>query len=43
MNPSDHEVIVAYRLDRAAESLRAAELLKVNGLLIPAMNRIYLW
>jgi uncharacterized protein (UPF0332 family) len=41
MTSEDRQTIVAYRLERAEESLQAARLLRENGMLIPAMNRIY--
>ena len=33
--------LIQYRLERAIESIKAAQLLLENNLLIPAMNRIY--
>ena len=41
MTPEDRDAIIAYRLERAMESLQAACLLRDNAMLIPAMNRIY--
>ncbi len=41
MRRDDKGKLLQYRLDRANESLKAAELLIDNELLIPAMNRIY--
>ncbi|MGB5687334.1 MAG: HEPN domain-containing protein [Candidatus Electrothrix sp.] len=41
MTPEDRRTIMTYRLERSEESLRAARLLSENGMLIPAMNRIY--
>jgi uncharacterized protein (UPF0332 family) len=41
LNKADKLVLINYRMERAKESLKAAELMLENGLLIPAMNRIY--
>ncbi|MCI5121602.1 MAG: HEPN domain-containing protein [Candidatus Electrothrix sp. AUS4] len=41
MTPEERQTIITYRLERAEESLRAAQLLYENNMLIPAMNRIY--
>jgi len=37
----DQRTLIKYRLERANESIRAAQLLYDNTLFIPAMNRIY--
>lgn len=41
MTPSERNTIVGYRLERAEESLQAADVLVKSHLLIPAMNRVY--
>ncbi len=41
MNKEEKITIIKYRLERANESLKAAELMFRNKLFIPAMNRIY--
>lgn len=41
MITQDRGTIIHYRLERADESLRAAQILRENAMLIPAMNRIY--
>lgn len=41
MNKKEKQTLVNYRLERANESLKAAQLLFENKLFIPAMNRIY--
>ncbi len=41
MNKQEKQTLVKYRLERANESIKAAQLLFENKLLIPAMNRIY--
>ena len=41
MKASEKRNIITYRLERAEESLQAAQLLVDNHLLIPAMNRVY--
>ena len=41
MNPDEMKAIVSYRLERAAESLQAAEIMRQNGMLTFAMNRVY--
>ena len=41
MTTKEKRALVKYRLERANESVRAAQLLYENKLLIPAMNRIY--
>lgn len=41
MNKEEKDALVKYRLERADESLKAAQLMCDNNLFIPAMNRIY--
>ncbi len=41
MNKEEKQALVKYRLDRANESIKAAQLLFENRLFIPAMNRVY--
>lgn len=41
MTKGKKQTLVKYRLERANESIKAAQLLFENKLLIPAMNRIY--
>lgn len=41
MTEEEKQTLVKYRLDRANESIKAAQLLFENKLFIPAMNRIY--
>lgn len=41
MNKSEKLILIKYRMERAEESLEAAVLMYRNGMLIPAMNRIY--
>jgi len=41
LTPEEKRTLVRYRLERSAESLQAAELMRDNKLYIPAMNRIY--
>ena len=41
MKKEEKQSLIKYRLERANESLKAAQLLFDNKLLIPAMNRIY--
>ena len=41
MTNEEKQALVKYRLERANESIKAAQLLFENALLIPAMNRIY--
>ena len=41
MKPGDTEALISYRLQRAEESLRAAEIMYEKNMLIFAMNRIY--
>lgn len=41
MTPAERNTIVGYRLERAEESLQAADVLVKSHLLIPAMNRVY--
>lgn len=41
MTNEKKQTLVKYRLERANESMKAAQLLFENKLLIPAMNRIY--
>lgn len=41
MNSVEKRTLINYRLERANESLHAAQILSDQNLLIPAMNRIY--
>ncbi len=41
MTKKEKQALIKYRLERANESLKAAQLLFKNKLFIPAMNRIY--
>ena len=41
MTREEKQILVEYRLERANESLKAAQLMAENKLFIPAMNRIY--
>ena len=41
MNKQEKQTLVKYRLERANESIKAAQLLFENKLFIPAMNRVY--
>jgi len=41
LTEEDKRTLVKYRLERANESMKAAQLLLENKLFIPAMNRIY--
>lgn len=41
MTKKEKQALVKYRLERANESIKAAQLLFENKLFIPAMNRIY--
>ncbi len=41
MRTPEQQHIMTYRLERADESLQAAQLLVDQHLLIPAMNRVY--
>ncbi len=41
MTKEEKSTLIRYRLERADESLRAAQLMLENKLYIPAMNRIY--
>lgn len=41
MTKEEKSTLIKYRLERADESLRAAQLMLENKLYIPAMNRIY--
>ena len=41
MTEEEKQTLVKYRLDRANESIKAAQLLFENKLFTPAMNRIY--
>ncbi len=41
MKKEEKEALVNYRLERAYESIKAAQLMFENDLYIPAMNRIY--
>ena len=41
MKPGDTEALISYRLQRAEESLMAAEIMYEKNMLIFAMNRIY--
>jgi len=41
MTDEQKKTLITYRMDRARESLQAAQLLFDNNMLIPAMNRLY--
>lgn len=41
MTSEEKKVLITYRLERATESIKAAELMFTNKMFIPAMNRIY--
>ena len=41
MNKEEKQALIKYRLERANESIKAAQLLFKNKLFTPAMNRIY--
>ncbi len=41
MTKEEKITLTKYRLERANESLKAAQLMRDNHLYIPAMNRIY--
>lgn len=41
MKEEDAFALIAYRMERANESLQAAEIMLENGMLIFAMNRVY--
>lgn len=41
MNKEEKQTLIKYRLERANESIKAAQLLSENKLFTPAMNRIY--
>ncbi|HBG77460.1 MAG TPA: hypothetical protein DDW84_01230 [Phycisphaerales bacterium] len=41
MTKEEKQTLIKYRLERANESIKAAELMFANKLFIPAMNRIY--
>ena len=41
MTKEEKQTLITYRLERANESVKAAQLLFENKLFIPAMNRIY--
>jgi len=41
MSSDYKQTLISYRLERAAESLQAAELLFQNGMLSSSMNRVY--
>ncbi|MBD3375793.1 HEPN domain-containing protein [candidate division KSB1 bacterium] len=41
MTNEEKKALISYRLERANESIRAAELMLENEMYIPAMNRIY--
>ena len=41
MKPEDSESLISYRMQRAEESLRAAEIMYEKDMLSFAMNRIY--
>ncbi|NOY57632.1 MAG: HEPN domain-containing protein [Calditrichaeota bacterium] len=41
MTNEEKITLIKYRLERANESLKAAQLMLENSLYIPAMNRIY--
>lgn len=41
MKPEDSLALITYRMERARESLQAAEIMLEKGMLIFAMNRVY--
>lgn len=41
MTNEEKQTLIDYRMERARESLQAAQLLFDNNMLIPAMNRLY--
>ncbi|MDZ7723592.1 MAG: HEPN domain-containing protein [candidate division KSB1 bacterium] len=41
MSHDEQKTLINYRLERANESIKAAELMLENSMYIPAMNRIY--
>ena len=41
MSRDEQKTLINYRLERAHESIKAAELMQENSMYIPAMNRIY--
>lgn len=41
MTREEKQTLIKYRLERANESVKAAELMFANRMFIPAMNRIY--
>jgi hypothetical protein len=41
MNDDAKNALISYRTERAAESIKAAQLMIDNAMLTPAMNRIY--
>ena len=41
MTSEEKKTLINYRLERASESIKAAELMLENKMYIPAMNRIY--
>lgn len=41
MNKEEKQALIKYRLDRACESLEAAQLMFEHNMLVPAMNRVY--
>ncbi len=41
MTNDEKKILINYRLERANESIKAAELMLENEMYIPAMNRIY--
>jgi uncharacterized protein (UPF0332 family) len=41
MNPDDRKIYIAYRLEKAEESLKAFKILLDNNLLSSAVNRLY--
>jgi uncharacterized protein (UPF0332 family) len=41
LTKEEKQILIKYRLERANESLKAAQLMAENKLFIPAMNRIY--
>jgi uncharacterized protein (UPF0332 family) len=41
LTTEEKQTLIKYRLERANESIKAAELMFANRMFIPAMNRIY--
>ena len=41
MKSKDIDALISYRMERSIESIRAAEIMLENGMLIISMNRVY--